>query len=190
MQTKGPLGICGVPNSIGNIGPPGYAPSVVQRVSQAWHCVLKQRCLAGVALLPKLDWHHNRRNRPPLDEGNYDEYAQREDTLAMRRFSEQRNGNENARLEKDLAVDVLNSCGGRHAAAAEIRKSFGGVGPTDSKAKTTKLHVYDDRGLALMSTKGAPLTDRPKAGAFRSACNCYTFELLSPAVAPRYFCLM
>jgi hypothetical protein len=140
MQTKGPLGICGVPNSVGNIGPP------------------------GVALLPKAEWHRNRRNRPPIDEGNYDEYAKKENAFALRRFSEQRTGNENARLEKELAVDVLNSRG-RHAAVAEIRNSLGGVGPTDSKAKTSKLHVYDDRGLTLTSMKGAPLTDRPSAGA-------------------------
>ena len=119
-----------------------------------------------MALLPKADWHRNRRNRPPIDEGNYDEYAEKENVLAFKRFSEQRVGNESARLEKELAVDVLNAKG-RHAAVAEIRKSTGGVGPTDGKAKTNKLHVYDDRGLTLTSTLGAPLTDRPDAG----ACN-------------------
>ena len=117
-----------------------------------------------MALLPRSDWHRNQRNRPPIDEGNYDEYAEKENVLAFRRFSEQRVGNESARQEKELAFDVKHAKG-RHAAVAEIRKSTGGVGPADDKAKTKRLQVYDDRGLTLTSTLGAPLSDRPDAGA-------------------------
>jgi hypothetical protein len=107
MQTKGPLGIMGVPGSIGNIAPP------------------------GVALLSKRAWHVNRRNRPNIDEGNYDEYAEKENILAAQRFSQQRLGNDFARLERDLADDVANARG-VHKQVAALRQSFAGFGsPSD-----------------------------------------------------------
>lgn len=130
MQTKGPLGVAGVPVSIGNIGPP------------------------GVALLPKLDWQRNKRNRPQIDEGNYDKYGDKENIFSTERFTTQRLGNESARHEKELAVDVFNEKG-RHAQVASLRKSFTGFGTVNldgTGAKTSRgLGIYDERGLTLAS---------------------------------------
>lgn len=98
-------------------------------------------------MLPKMEWQRNKRNRPIIDEGNYDKYGEKENILAKERFSQQRLGNESARQETELAVDVFNAKG-RHKAVAEIRKSFAGF-PIDSGWGTPGHGIYDDRGLTL-----------------------------------------
>lgn len=151
MQTKGPLGIMGVPGSIGNIAAP------------------------GVALLSKRAWHVNRRNRPNIDEGNYDEYAEKENILAAQRFSQQRLGNDFARLERDLADDVANARG-VHKQVAALRQSFAGFGSPsdpikdslhlDTQASIVKgsIGVYDNRGLTLATSAKGAATARSYTG--------------------------
>ena len=51
----------------------------------------------------------NKRNRPPIDEDNYDAYADEEIKLASRRFQQQRLGSEPARQEEELATSSSSS---------------------------------------------------------------------------------
>lgn len=128
MQTKGPLGIFGVPGSIGNIGPP------------------------GVALQPKLTWQRNTRNRPNIDEGNDNEFAEKEKDLAADRFALQRLGAEHANREQLVARETAEGKGrhaeGRHslATAASILQNA----PTSpTRPGTSYNKIYDEQGLTL-----------------------------------------
>jgi len=147
--------------------------------SDLWHG-------AGVALLPKLDWQRNKRNRPVIDEGNYDTYGDKENIFSIERFTQQRLGNESARQEKELAVDVFNAKG-RHSQVASLRQSFAGFAPLDSdcSSKTARTHgIYDDRGLTLASSL-ASLTGN------LSATSGYTlhFQFELPSFPCPTFCL-
>ena len=141
MLTKGPLGIMGVPRSIGNIGPP------------------------GIALLPHLSWQQNTRNRPRIDEGNCDDLAEKESALAAERFLHHRLGAEEANKEKLVASDTFESKGrhrlGRHslAAAKDILENLQpNIRP---EAGTSYNKIYDARGLTLASGRYStePYTD-------------------------------
>jgi hypothetical protein len=131
---------------------------------------------AGVALLPKMDWQMNKRNRPPIDEDNYDAYADQEVKLVSRRFQQQRLGSEPARQEEELATQQK----GPHANAAAMRKSMSDLpGNLDSLvpsgSKTHRLRgLYDDRGLTLASCIGSP----------RAALSSTKGTLVHPALYP------
>ena len=128
MQTKGPLGIAGVPGSIGNMGPP------------------------GIALLPKLSWQANARNRPQIDEGNCNEFANKEPELAAERFSYHRRGAEMANQEQVVARDTFEGKG-RHAAARHAAKDILENMPPNvpTPPGTSYNKIYDERGLTLAS---------------------------------------
>ena len=130
MLTKGPLGIMGVPGSIGNIGPP------------------------GVALLPKLTWQSNARNRPLVDEGNYNEFPDKEKEFSAQRFSLQRLGAEAANREQIVARDTFDGMG-RHAAARQSLATAYDIlaaAPTGPIPPGTSYNkIYDERGLTLAS---------------------------------------
>jgi hypothetical protein len=135
MQTKGPLGIMGVPASVGNIGPP------------------------GVALLPKINgsqlpWQTNARNRPDIDEGNCADFGKMEKDLAAERFKFQRLGSELANRELIVASDTFKG-EGRHAAANKsIETAVDILRPSTSlksAAGTSYNKIYDERGLTLVT---------------------------------------
>jgi hypothetical protein len=121
----------------------------------------------------------NKRNRPPIDEDNYDAYADEEIKLASRRFQQQRLGSEPARQEEELATYVTQQKG-PHAPAAAMRKSMSDLpGNLDSLApsgsKTHRLRgLYDDRGLTLASCIGSP----------RAALSSAKGTLVHPALYP------
>ena len=131
MQTKGPLGIPGVPGSIGNMGPP------------------------GVALLPKLSWQGNARNRPPIDEGSSGTFLDREPGLAAERFAYHRLGAEMANQEQVVARDTFEGKG-RHAVARHAAKDILENTPQQVPNRppppgTSYNKIYDERGLTLAS---------------------------------------
>lgn len=130
MLTKGPLGIMGVPGSIGNIGPP------------------------GVALLPKLSWQNNARNRPLVDEGNYNEFPDKEKDLSAQRFSFQRLGAEEANCEQAVARDTFEGKGRHSAARQSLATAYDILAayPTGPIPPGTSYNkIYDERGLTLAS---------------------------------------
>jgi len=130
MQTKGPLGICGVPGSIGNIGPP------------------------GVAIQPKLSWHRNLRNRPNIDEGNDNEFPEKEQKLAAERFHSQRLGAENANREQIVARETAEGMG-RHAGGRQSLATAASIlqnAPSSpARLGTSYNQIYDEQGLALVT---------------------------------------
>lgn len=121
----------------------------------------------------------NKRNRPPIDEDNYDAYADQEIKLASTRFQQQRLGSEPARQEEELAAYVTQQKG-PHAPAAAMRKSMSDLpGNLDSLAPSgSKTHgvrgLYDDRGLTLASCIGSP----------RAALSSAKGTLVHPALYP------
>jgi len=161
MQTKGPLGIAGVPLSVGNVGPPGVA---ILNTS-------KDR-----------NWQWNTRNRPPrlrenhgdvvLDENNSDNYSKHEPEYAKKYFSYYRLGSEFARQEMELAEDAFNSIHhlpapkgreGRQPIAVHLRSLQAGMpslsleGAFQDVKDRTRLHgIYDNRGLFIASSHSEP----------------------------------
>ena len=130
MMTKGPLGIMGVPGSVGNIGPP------------------------GVALLPKHSWQANKRNKPTIDEGNFDAFPEQEKDLAAQRFSVHRLGAESANREQMIAQDTFEGKGHHakaRATAESILDSHLQPVPAESPQRvgTSYNKIYDERGLTL-----------------------------------------
>jgi len=141
MQTKGPLGICGVPSSVGNIAPP------------------------GVALLPKLSWQNNKRNRPQVDEGNYDLFPEKERDLAADRFSMHRLGAEEANREKFFATETFEGKGCHAPARQSLATAYAILGERTVSPRvvgTSYNKIYDERGLTLASGRYStePYADR------------------------------
>ena len=103
----------------------------------------------------------NKRNRPPIDEGNCNAYADQEVKLANKRFQQQRLGSEPARHEEELATNVTQQKG-PHAPVSAVRKSMSDLprnldSLAPSGSKTHRLRgIYDDRGLTLASCMGSP----------------------------------
>ena len=129
MLTKGPLGIAGVPGSIGNASG-----------------------VPGVALLPRGVWQDNGRNRPTIDEGNMQEFQKEEAALAAERFAKHRLGAEMAQNEQVVAEDTSEGKG-RHATVRQLATAkdvLESAQASSAKRPGTSFNkIYDERGLTL-----------------------------------------